>query len=82
MSIFPPLIMAKLWEELKKLAPGRVDTVYLPALMRSASTIYSLGKGPRPRIPFSLCRVILTPGAKKFEQRVGMPIPKFTYMPS
>jgi hypothetical protein len=58
------------------------ETVYLPALMRSASRSASNGNGPRPRIPFSDCKVMFTPGAKKFEQRVGIPIPKFTYMPS
>ena len=54
--------MAKLMELEKKLAPGTTVTVYLPALIKSASTSLSFGKEPSPKIPFSLYNVILTPG--------------------
>jgi hypothetical protein len=50
--------------------------------MRSASTSSSFGNGPSPNIPFSLYNVILTPGSKKLALNVGIPIPKFTYIPS
>ena len=49
----PPRIMAKLSALEKKLAPLTAVTVCLPALMRSASTSASLGKGPMPSRPFS-----------------------------
>ena len=38
----------------KKLAPFKIVTVCLPALMRSASTSDSVGNGPKPKMPFSL----------------------------
>ncbi len=53
--IWPPRIMRKLSAEEKKLEPGNVVTVCLPALMRSASTSFSIGKGPMPSRPFSDC---------------------------
>jgi hypothetical protein len=59
-----PLIIAKLYELEKKLAPGRIDTVCFPALIKSASTSSSFGKGPNPNIPFSDYNVMLTPGSK------------------
>ena len=37
----------------KKEAPGRLVMVCLPALIRSASSSPSIGKGPMPRMPFS-----------------------------
>jgi len=54
----------------------------LPALIRSASISDSFGKGPKPNIPFSLYSVTLTPGARKLGHRVGIPMPKLTYIPS
>lgn len=42
-SICLPLIIAKLVELGKKLAPGTTVTVYLPALIRSGSTSLSVG---------------------------------------
>jgi hypothetical protein len=47
--------MPKLSELEKKLAPARAVTVCLPALIRSASTCASVGKGPMPSSPFSDC---------------------------
>ena len=49
-----PLIIEKLIAESKKLAPGRVVIVCFPALIISASTSSSYGKGPMPKTPFSL----------------------------
>jgi hypothetical protein len=74
--------MAKDSEELKKLLPGKTVTVYLPALMRSGSISSSVGNLPIPRIPFSDYMVIFTPSSRKLEHRVGIPIPRFTYIPS
>jgi hypothetical protein len=53
--ILPPRIIAKLSWLPKMLLPGSVVTVCLPALMRSASTSSSVGNGPMPSMPFSLC---------------------------
>ncbi|MNH29312.1 hypothetical protein D3C79_895390 [compost metagenome] len=53
--MWPPRIMAKLSALSKKLLPGKVVMVCLPALMRSGSSSASLGKGPMPSRPFSLC---------------------------
>ncbi|CAO2588889.1 hypothetical protein LEMLEM_LOCUS5179 [Lemmus lemmus] len=52
----PPRIMAKESSLAKKQPPGITVTVCLPALMTSASTSFFKGNGPKPRIPFSLCR--------------------------
>jgi len=50
----PPLIIAKLCDELKNDAPGIVVTVYLLALIRSGSSSSSVGNLlPIPKIPFS-----------------------------
>ena len=57
----PPRIMPKLSAEEKKLEPGSVVTVCLPALIRSASTSFSLGKGPMPSRPFSDCSITVMP---------------------
>ena len=46
-------IIPKLMAESKKAAPGRVVMVCFPALMRSASSAPSKGKGPIPKTPFS-----------------------------
>ena len=35
-----------------------------------------------PSIPFSDCSVTVIPSGMKFGTRVGMPIPRFTYVPS
>ncbi|MNG14736.1 hypothetical protein D3C84_985130 [compost metagenome] len=53
--MWPPRIIAKESALLKKLLPGRVVMVCLPALIRSGSTSSSLGNGPMPSRPFSLC---------------------------
>lgn len=82
-SILPPLIMAKLWDELKNEAPVTVVTVYLPAFIKSASTSSSVGAlFPSPRIPFSDWNITFIPSGRYREQNVGNPIPKFTYIPS
>ena len=53
--ILPPRIIAKESALAKIDEPGRVVTVCLPALIRSGSTSSSVGKGPIPSRPFSLC---------------------------
>src|SRR5882672_1642885 len=35
-----------------------------------------------PSIPFSDCRTMCVPAGTKFATSVGMPIPRFTYIPS
>ena len=47
-------IIEKLVAESKKLAPAKVVIVCFPALMISASSSPSKGKGPMPSTPFSL----------------------------
>ena len=81
-SICFPLIMPKLYDEEKNEAPVLIETVYLPAFIKSASTSYSSGNPPNPNIPFSLWRVTVRSGDIRSGQSVGIPIPKFTYMPS
>src|SRR3954452_13024486 len=56
--------------------------ICLPALMRSGSSSPSSGKGPTPSIPFSDWRITSIPLGMKFATSVGMPIPRFTYIPS
>ena len=63
-------------------APGIIVIVSLPALMQSGSAPPGGGYWPIPSSPFSLCSSICTPGGRKFEESVGMPIPRLTYMPS
>ena len=46
-----------------------------------ASSCFSVGYGPIPRIPFSLCSHTFTPGGRCSGTRVGMPIPRFTWKP-
>ena len=53
-STFWLRIIPKLKAESKKLAPGSVVMVCLPALIISASSSPANGKGPIPRTPFSL----------------------------
>ena len=53
--------MPKLSALEKKLWPGTPVTVCLPALMRSGSTLSSVGKGPMPSRPFSLCSQTVMP---------------------
>jgi len=45
--------MAKDSELEKKAAPGRAVTVCFPALIKSASTVSSVGNSPIPNKPFS-----------------------------
>ena len=52
---------AKLSADEKKLEPGSVVTVCLPALIRSASTSSSVGNGPMPSRPFSDCSITSMP---------------------
>src|SRR3990167_3439846 len=56
--------------------------VCLPALIRSGSSSPSNGKGPMPSMPFSDCKVTLTPAGISLATSVGMPMPRFTYQPS
>mmetsp|Transcript_35260 Transcript_35260/g.84043 ORF Transcript_35260/g.84043 Transcript_35260/m.84043 type:complete len:217 (+) Transcript_35260:120-770(+) len=77
-----PRIMPNDSEEEKMEEPGIMVTVSLPALMRSASTSSAEGYGPMPSKPFSLCSSMRMPGARKLDASVGMPMPRFTYMPS
>ena len=77
-SILPPRIMPKESALEKYAAPGITVTVCLPALMRSGSTSSSRGNGPRPRMPFSDCRMTSIPSGMQFATSVGMPMPRFT----
>ena len=77
-STLPERIIPKLVAESKKLAPGITVTVSLPALIRSGSSSPANGYGPRPRMPFSDCMTISTPGATCPGTRVGRPMPRFT----
>mmetsp|Transcript_24335 Transcript_24335/g.75388 ORF Transcript_24335/g.75388 Transcript_24335/m.75388 type:complete len:257 (+) Transcript_24335:443-1213(+) len=81
-SMCPPRIIANDWSDEKMDDDGRYDTVCLPALMRSASTSFSSGNGPMPSRPFSDCSSMCIPGGRKLDASVGMPMPRFTYMPS
>ena len=56
--ICPPRIMAKDSELEKNEAPERAVTVCLPALIKSASTVCSVGNSPIPNKPFSDCSQI------------------------
>ncbi|KAL3706077.1 hypothetical protein TMatcc_007086 [Talaromyces marneffei ATCC 18224] len=47
----------------------------------SGSSEPCLGYGPNPRIPFSDCSITSTDGSTKFGANIGIPIPKFAYMP-
>ena len=59
--MWPPRIIAKESALEKKLEPGIVVMVCLPALIRSASTSSSVGNGPMPSRPFSDCSVTFMP---------------------
>ena len=76
--ILPPRIMAKESCEPKIEEPGIVVTVCLPALMRSASTSSSVGNGPMPSMPFSLCSQTSMSGRTKLATSVGRPMPRLT----
>ena len=78
MSTCPPRIMPNDAAESKMLPPGRIVTVCLPALIRSASSSPSKGNGPIPSRPFSLCSVTVRPSGMLLATRVGMPIPRLT----
>ena len=58
--------------------PLMVVTVCLPALIRSASTSSSVGKGPMPSMPFSLCSHTSLVAGTWLATSVGMPMPRFT----
>src|ERR1019366_2427475 len=81
-SMWPPRIITKESADEKNAAPGTTVTVSFPALMRSGSTSLSVGYGPMPRMPFSDWRMTSMPFGMKFETSVGMPMPRFTYIPS
>ena len=76
--MWPPRIIAKESALEKKLVVGSSVTVCLPALIRSASSSPSYGKGPMPSMPFSLCSATVIPSGMKFETSVGMPMPRLT----
>ena len=61
-STLPARIIPKLKALSKKEEPGMVVMVCLPALIRSASSSPSKGKGPIPNKPFSLCNTTSIPG--------------------
>mmetsp|Transcript_51318 Transcript_51318/g.159064 ORF Transcript_51318/g.159064 Transcript_51318/m.159064 type:complete len:224 (-) Transcript_51318:1037-1708(-) len=63
-STFEPRIMAKESEDEKVEEPGIMVMVSLPALIKSAFTWSSVGYGPMPNRPFSLCNSMRTPGAR------------------
>ena len=58
--------------------PGKVVTVCLPALIMSASTCASVGKGPIPNKPFSDWSQTSIPLGTWLATKVGIPIPKLT----
>ena len=60
-SMWPPRIIANESALEKKLEPGIVVMVCLPALMRSGSTSSSVGNGPMPSRPFSDCSTTSMP---------------------
>jgi len=78
--ILPPRIMANDWSLPKMAEPAIVVTVCLPALIRSASTLSSssVGNGPIPNMPFSLCSQTSLSAGTKLATRVGMPMPRLT----
>ncbi len=76
--ILPPRIMPKLSALEKMLEPGSVVTVCLPALIMSASTWSSVGNGPMPSRPFSLCSQTSMPAGTWLATSVGRPMPRFT----
>ncbi len=78
----PPRIISKDSLEEKNAAPGTAVMVCLPALMRSASTLSSVGKGPMPSSPFSDWSQTCIPSGMWLATRVGIPIPRFTTKPS
>ena len=39
-----------------------------------------VGKGPRPRIPFSDCRWTVIVGGMKLDANIGIPIPRLAYL--
>lgn len=78
----PPLIIPNDSDDEKKDDPGNVVIVYLPALIKSASSVPCSGYGPTPNTPFSAWIFILTPGGRHSGNKVGIPIPKFTLAPS
>jgi len=55
--------------------------VSFPALIKSASYSPSFGYGPTPMIPFSDYKTISISLFKYDGIKVGIPIPKFTYIP-
>jgi len=57
----PPRIIAKLSAEEKYDVIGSAVTVCLPALIKSASSSPSKGKGPVPSMPFSDCSTTFIP---------------------
>ncbi len=59
--MWPPRIMPKLSAEEKYEVMGSAVTVCLPALIKSASSSPSKGKGPVPSMPFSDCSTTFTP---------------------
>mmetsp|Transcript_57521 Transcript_57521/g.175180 ORF Transcript_57521/g.175180 Transcript_57521/m.175180 type:complete len:269 (+) Transcript_57521:299-1105(+) len=61
-STWEPRIIAKESDEEKLAEPGMVVMVSFPALIRSGSTSASVGYGPMPNNPFSLCNSMRTPG--------------------
>lgn len=75
------MIIANVSEEEKNAPPFRTETVYFPALIRSASISFSGGYGPSPSIPFSDCRNMSRFGSIKLTQRDGIPMPRFTFIP-
>jgi hypothetical protein len=60
------------------LEPAIVVTVCLPALIRSASISSSVGKGPMPSMPFSLCSQTSMSAGTKLATSVGKPMPRLT----
>ena len=58
-----------------------VVTVSFQALIKSGDSQPGFGQGPMPRRPFSVCKSILTSEGRNFGMSVGIPPPRFTYIP-
>ena len=72
--------MLKAVEVFKNAPPGLTVTVSLPALIRSGSSYPGSGYSPVPKSPFSEWKYTLYCGSTKLGVKVGMPIPRFTYV--
>ena len=58
-----------------------MDRHPIPKLSEACEITWSgVGKGPRPRIPFSDWRCTVMVGGMKFDANMGIPMPRFAYL--